>query len=362
MYNAGARYISLSFKLSDTPIPYVKVKRQLSIPNMQNQIDNMPICQLSIIPIDSSNFNVAVKRGNAIKYVYHFTHYEKTWDSLEYTDGEGNTQIVSNVKSADCWNNDSIYDGYGRYIAQGNTNFIFQVVGESKHCGDGHGLEVSLYTQFMADGIEINPTDSVRNCNNFRMIWKTKVYKTAGNGNVLSTNDPALDTNGNPIVTAIHLLDAVISSEGILRINNSLTIKRNNIKFNQLHGAMLEMQYGDFDKVLINTDDKTINSVSSSGVTTAVGESVDLSAYPNNVANIVEMFGENVFIRQTLKPIRGVSIDNFVVHCEFYNDRLKNYFMPVGCNQYSTDAGVAAQTFNEGDVITVECIREIEVL
>lgn len=361
MYNAGARYISLSFNLSDTQNPYVKVERQLSFSDMQNQIDEIAVPRLSIVPIDSSNFNVVVKKGDAKKIVYHFTHYTKTWDSLEYLDGNGNSQVATDVVSADCWDNDAIYDRDGNYIIQGNTNFIFQVAGESKHCGDGHGCEVSLYTQFLADGVEIDPTDSEIACDTFRMIWKTKVYKTAGNGNDVSNNDPALDTNGEPIVTAIHLLDAIINKEGELKINNSLTVKRDNIQFNQLHGAMLEMQYGDFDKVVINTDDKTINSVSSTGVVTAVGGSIDLSSYPNNVANIVEMFGKNVFVRQTIKPVRGIDIDNFVIHSEFYTDRLKNYLMPAGCRHFSPDAGVPIRTFNSGDVISVECVREIEV-
>ena len=362
MYNSGARYLGVSFRLSSTPVPSIKKRVDVSLQDLYDDIDAIMAesAGLTIEPVGSSEFNVVVRNKNGI-IKYNFVKYYKIFDSVPYVDAGGNPQVAQNVVGADVWNLRNVYDGDGNYLMQGNSNFIFNQRGVTSHTGSEHGCEVILYSQFFADGKEIDPLNFDQSFTTFRMIWKTNVYRSAGQGNVFTNNVPELNTSGEPIINSVHLLDGKIDKNGV-HIENSLTIKQNNMHFNQLHGAMLECYYGDFNTIIVNATDKIINNFNASGASTPIGESVDLLVQPNNIANIVEMYGDKFFVRQSMKPLRGCSIDNFVVASFNYSgSRLKNYFMPAGCDSFSPDAGVSPQTFNYGDIISVTCDREIEL-
>ena len=366
MYDSGARYLGVSFRLSETPTPSVAKQSTLVLSEMERKIEENEADitslqgKMRVQKINETSFYlIAPQNGKEIRY--RFVKFQKTFDSITYLDEYGQEQTATNVVGANVWNIEDIYDGDGNYLMQGNANFIYNERGVTSHTGSTHGCEVELFNQFFADGKEVNPLIDTISCSSFRFIWKTNVYKSSGTGNSYINNEPALDTSGEPVVTSVHLLDAAICG-GSVKINNSLTFKRDNLTFNQLHGAMFEANYGGFTMIVVNTDDKTVNTFDASGNCTPVGGSINLLNQPNNKANVVEMFGGRFFARQAMLPMRGCSIDNFVVASYNYpGSRLKNYFMPAGCYHFSPDAGVTPQTFNSGDVIAVSCDREIEL-
>ena len=103
--------------------------------------------QIKIQKQDSTHINIFVPSVDGSKLAkYEFIRYQKTWEELAYTDGEGQSQTAENVVSSDYWNNIEVYNGKtGDHIAQGNSNFITKVIGAGAHAGNGHGNEVMNY-------------------------------------------------------------------------------------------------------------------------------------------------------------------------------------------------------------------------
>ena len=296
---------------------------------------------------------------------YQFIKYEKQWDSLTYQDAGGNTQTALNVKSADCWNNLHIMKD-GIEIVSGNTNFICKVLGESGHAGDGHGNEVSLYTAFIADGNEIDidalSIGDTFKCSVFKFIQRSNVYSVGGGNNTYSTAYPALDTSGNPIVNFQHNMEVTYNIGNVVTIDNKLIVKRNGIRFEQCHGAMLECFYGMFDTVYCNNAEGTRNEIDSSGVISLpVDSTVNLSSNPSQKCDVVEMYGGDFYVRQEMHQEKNIRADKSNVVFHFFNNRLKAYFQPVIAyfgNESETDP---IETFNAGDYISIIDKRFVEI-
>lgn len=371
-YDLGYRYLVLSFLLSATPTPEASVYKTIKQMVKKTDADlsafadvfntNQESDVILIRRTSDSVFNVYVPSRGGKVLRYYFEKYYKKWDSLEYLDGNGQTQTKSNVVSADVWNNFYVYNNADNsYICQGHSNFIFKVVGESNHAGDGHGCEVMKYCTFLADGVEVNPATLTTDlkCKVFECIWKSEVYKSDGSGNSFQTTYPALDTSGNPIVTAMHYLKMRFNIGNKVTIDNRLEIKRDNIQFVQCHAAMLEVNYGDFSFVSVDNADSSINQVSDGGGFTPIGNSqVNLYSANNILARKGMMYGKGFSVFQEILPDDPARVAKCNINVTKYEDRLKLYFMPVGTT--TTGSQVDAETFNSGDCIHVMCNRVIE--
>ena len=324
--------------------------------------------QIKIQKQDSTHFNILVPSTDGTKLVkYEFIKYQKTWDELSYTDGEGQIQTAENVVSSDYWNNIEVYNGKtGDHIAQGNSNFITKVIGAGAHAGNGHGNEVMNYFALICDGKifdidELNNGDEVL-CSACRIILSSVIFKVgSGSGNTPTTAFPDLDTNGNPIINFEHKMEMSFAIGNDVHIDNKLIVKQNGIRFEQCHGAMLECYYGNFTDVLCNNTFSTHNILDSSGNVSIAADS-DINLYENDSqkCNIVEMYGKNYYIRQEMNATRDSRIDKLNVKFHFYNNRLKCYFQPVIAS-FGQQPGEQVETFNDGDVIFVKNHRIIEL-
>ena len=372
MVDAGVRFVGISFVKADTPNPSVVIIRQ-NVAELSTQVsDTQKKAQENETAISTINnkCRILVKRDGAFSFWvevynkkgdlvrYSFIHYVKTWDSLEYVDGEGHTQTKTNFTSADMWGNYAIYKN-STWLIQGNTNFICQVYGDTRHIGDAHGNEVLKACKFFADGVEFDPIalSSELECHELRWEWKSEVYSP----NLSGTNSyagayPRFDTNGNPIVNYTHYMMGTLNDANEMKLDNRLCIKRDGLKFNAAFGAMLECNYGDFSQVSVATKESTINSVASDGTATAVFSDIVLSDYPNQLANKAVMMGTDFVVEQSIDIENGTPN----VHCEFYDNRLKIYFMPVKGDTYKAEAWQADE-FNTGDQIRVLTYRKIDI-
>ena len=323
--------------------------------------------QIRLVKVDDTHLNIYVPSIDGTKTIkYEFIRYQKTWSTLSYLDGNGDSQTASNVVSSDYWNNIEVYDATdGSHIAQGNSNFITKVTGADAHAGDGHGNEVMLYYAFMCDGNIVN-VESMQDgdqvlCSVLRYISNSNVFSVgSGSGNVPETAFPELDTSGNPIVNFIHKMEMSFEIGNRITINNKLIVKQNRITFNQCHGAMLECNYGDFSNVVCNNDESTRNIVNSEGTVTVPPDStINLRTDTSQKANYVEMYGGKFFIRQKMQQDDSTRDSKSRIVFEFYNNRLKCYLQPVIAS-YGKLSGETVEEFNAGDVISVTNTRIIE--
>ena len=318
--------------------------------------------------IDANQFKIIVPNEDGNHTVEHdFVHITKVWDSLTYVDGDGQTQTATNVKSADYWNCDWDKNAEtGQYIAQGNTNFVLKVYGATYHSGSGHGNEVINNFYILADGVAID-FDSMENnatvkCQSLRIIERCNVYSVGGGGsaNDYTTNYPALDTSGNPIINFVHTMDIEYKIGNHIITNNSLLVMQNGIKFAQCHGAMLQCYYASANKVMCNNAEHTINSMNGTAFTPETGCSVNLKTNSTQKCNIVEMWGTNYFVRQEMYQDDVSRQNKSRVVFNDYTDRLKAYFQPVIAD-FGILSGETIEEFNTGDSISVTDVRIIEV-
>lgn len=324
--------------------------------------------QITLKKTASDTFSIYVpnESGHVVRYDY--IHRTKTWDSLTYTDGNGQAQTASNVKSCDIWNNYYIYNNDSNaYIAQGHSNFIVNINDDvDKYCGDGHGNEVAISFDILADGNLINidtmSVNSVVKCSSIRLIHRGNVYKVGGSGsnNNYADSYPLLDTNGNPIVVLFHFMEIQYNIGNRVTIDNKIVVMQDSITFNECHGAMLECQFTDFDTVICNNEENTQNDVSDSGTFTVATGSTKNLANTSQKCNVVEMFGKDFYIRQSMSNDALSDDTTNVVYFNKYTDRLKCYFQPVKTVNRSI-GGVTPDTFNVGDVIAVTDVRQIDI-
>ena len=308
------------------------------------------------------NIKVPCASGNIVQYNYQ--HDYKIWDSLSYIDAQGNPQQAVNVLSSDYWNNYQVHNNTtNRYIAQGHSNFI--VKRNNHFVGDGHGNEVAITFSIIADGKEIDLatlTDPVK-CGELRIIAKTKMFQCGGNtgSDTPAQAYPALDVNGDPIVDMIHCIETSYQIGRPVKIKNKLIVQQNNTVFENCFGAMLENNFGDFSKVIVNNGEQTQNDISDSGTATvANGSTINLSSTPYVYGNSMEMFGKDHYIKQTMINDDPADISKSAVAFVFYSNRLKAYFQPVPTSGLYP-AGPTPETFNAGDVIAVTAERTIEI-
>ena len=357
----------MSVEKGQTVVVSSKDNFELTLPNGYEVKYNLP--QIKFEKIDSNHVNIYVPSTdgkNTLKYV--FVKYQKSWDSLSYTDGGGNTQTATNVVSSDYWNNTEIYNELnGDYIAQGNSNFITKVVGADAHAGNGHGNEVMLYSAFLCDG-QLIDIDAMQNysailCSNCRYISNSNVFKVgSGSGNEYTTAFPDLDTSGNPIINFLHKMEMQFEIGNRITINNKLIVKQDNITFAQCHGAMLECNFGDITTIICNNSETTRNLINSEGtVTVPVDSTINLRTNYSQRCDYVEMYGGNYFIRQKMEQDDVTRSAKSRVVFEYYSNRVKSYFQPVIAT-YGKQSGETAEVFNTDDVISVTDIRVIETL
>ncbi len=313
------------------------------------------IPKITIHKVSNTEFDVIVPTETGDKSVdYKFLKYEKTWDSLEYEDAGGNTQTATNVKSSECWNNTQVlYDGVE--IAQGNTNFICKVNGESGHIGDGHGNEVNLYLAFLADGVEFDIATISEDieCSVFKFIQRSNVYAYGGGNNTYGSAYPKLDTSGNPIINFQHNMEVTLNVGNKVNVDNRIVIKRNGISFEQCHGAMLESAYTNFDIIICNNSEGTRNIISNDGTITVPDDStVNLRTSTSQKCDCVVYYGKKFYIKQTMEQKNRNNDSKSNVQFSFYSNRLKSYFQPVIAT-YGKQSGETEDIFNSGDYINV---------
>ena len=366
MIDAGYRYLVISFRPENSKT--IVIRR--SLVKIVNDLNSSPsLKQIKIFKQAADTFKLFIDSNSGDTLCYIFKKEYKVWDSLPYTDGDGITQTATNVVSADYWNNDYICvrDGESNlsstYILQGNTNFIYYTVGATYHVGALHGCEVAEYRQFFVDGENLDidgmAVGEMITGSSFRYVQRSKCYASAGTSNYYANTYPQLDTSGNPIVNCVHSMDCLFEVNNRVTIDNSLLIMRDNLKFVQCHGAMLESNYGKFSHVSVNNAEDTINAVSDAGVFTAEGGStITLNNTPDVLGTRVCMYGKGFFVKQEIVPFDPSMVSKCNIMPTAYDNRLKLYFMPVGTT--TPGSVVAAETFNTGDSIKVRTIREIE--
>jgi hypothetical protein len=380
MWDAGVRYIAITYRPTDTPSLIVRRAADKEPFVLDKRL------KMKITPYGSSlvnnGFMLWIPSAENGKYVgYHFAKCYKKWDSLTYEDAQGQTQTLTDVVSADVWNNYCVYNENSEEIIQGNTNFIFSLidisagdVGEN-FSGNGHGNEIASLTSFIINGIEYNDyvsplTSRIIDIDSFECMWKANVYKAGAGVSEFPTAKPYLDTNGEKVLDAIHYLYAKFEYGNKITVENTLQIKRNNIKFSHLNGAMLESYWEKFSKVSVNNDEYTINAVADDGTFTLIGDStINLGPGQGGTevvgvsvkANWAKMWGKGFIVTQRMEPKLNSTTTKCGIYCHKYADRLKLYFHPVVTTKTESAIGQSADVFNSGDVISVINYREIEV-
>lgn len=369
MWNNGARYVVITFKPTDNP--------SLTITRSANAepfvLDKT--LRMKISPYTNGFILWIPSKEIGGKYVGHyFIKYYKKWDSLDYTDGDGQTQTLTDVVNTDVWNCLNIYDENMNYIMQGNTNFIFSFDGQD-HVGDGHGNEVALFNQFIIDGKVKEITSGgtffgarrIFELDSFECIWKSEVYRHGGGISEVATAKPYIKTDGTLELNALHYLDAKFEYGNRIKINNSLEIKQDNVTFYGIYGAMLECYFGAFSYIQVNNDENSITQIADDGESSLVGGStINLAPGQGGTgtigvtvpANEVKMWGKNFAVSQRMESKYNQSLPNRNIYIHKYADRLKAYLQPVKARGASAGE---KEVLNSGDVISVIDYREIEV-
>ena len=279
--------------------------------------------------------------------------------------------------TADVWYPSEIYLK-SNVVIQGNLNFIYKledsVAGfenEGSHVGAGHGCEVMVSQKFFADGVEFVPTEQFNDieCDVFRIVLKANDYAidTTLPGFRSEHALPKLDATGNPIVTAIHSYDAEYHVGNAIKCTNRLLIKRNGLKFNQLHGAMFQLQASAFSKISVGTSNFDTNNFTWNGSTFDVAaEDGSISFSPSDPQYQVNRFaksklligyGDDLCVRQEISNGIKDCYIMFAWYQEPANPRVKIYQMPV---KTSAQFGSGADVFNDGDEICVKIERNID--
>jgi hypothetical protein len=83
-----------------------------------------------------------------------------------------------------------------------------------------------------------------------------------------------------------------------------------------------------------------------------------LSNAPNQYANKATMLGDGFLVEQSMDAVSPGCTPN--VHCQFYSNRLKIYFMPVKGDTYKVEDWQLDE-FNTGDQIRVLNHRKIDI-
>ena len=294
--------------------------------------------------------NIPCNNGKIVKYYFKRDYKEHT---------------SPNVVSAYVWNNYTVLREDESEICQGNTNFICKTnrPGET-FVGDGHGNEVMFETIFLADGqpFSIEEMTQPIKCNTFNCMWKSNIYEDGNGKGEVSTALPKLDDSGNPIVLLHHYLNATFEIGNKVTIDNRLTVMQDNLVFDSLFGAMLEMHYTHLKKISINNPDLTINEVNNGVFTPIAGSTIDLSVSQKHKGNYVEMFGDDCYVSQRLTQVDGTLSNKMSLRVQNYvGSRMKVYLMPCECSFSASDFGWIPRTFNTGDTIQVIAERRIEL-
>lgn len=336
----------------------IKVRRKIESLSKSNKI--------RIHYVNNGNFEVFVPNstGRCLKHEFLRQHN---------IDTIGSKTLVT----TDIWYPSEIYLK-SNIIIQGNLNFIYKledsVAGfenEGSHVGAGHGCEVMVSQKFFADGVEFIPTEQFNDieCDVFRIVLKANDYAidTTLPGFRSDHALPKLDVAGKPIVTAIHSYDAEYHVGNTIKCTNRLLVKRNGLKFNQLHGAMLQLQASAFNKISVGTSNFDTNNFTWNGssfdVTTEEGS---ISFSPSDPqyqkkrfakSKLLIGYGSDMIVRQEINNDIKDCYVMFAWYQEPNNPRVKIYQMPV---KTSAQFGGSADIFNDGDEICVKIERDID--
>lgn len=322
---------------------------------------------IKIVYENNKRFSVYVKQSNSDKIIKHVFIKQFNEDNLTYGDNSNITLVTSDV-----WYPSRIEIDSNNAI-QGNLNFIYKISAkegfenEGGHVGAGHGCEVAIFQKFFADGKEFNPNEDfgIIECEVFRILLRANNYAIDKSRPGFSSEHalPKLDNSGNPIITAIHTLDAKYRINNVIDWDNTLTIKRNNVKFEQLHAGMCQGQASHFNEVTISGAEYCTNhfeyAENNEVVITKLDRDESFLDNPNQIGSTVMMYGKNTFIRQKLIQEENRVGKNSYFLFVFYkgDNRLKVYMQPVKTTaQFNSEAEV----FNSGDIIKCHLIREIE--
>ena len=342
------------------------------------QFDDLTRAKIIVRPYSATRFYLDVldtKTGKYLTHVFVLQNYTK-----QETYGGG---LTKNVLCGNVWYDSDVYDTrteqVGHYVVQGNSNFIYRIdntvpgfENENGHVGAYHGGAIMDWTQFIADGRIIDPTalTGPLRCDKFRFIEKVNHYAidTTQPNFAFNAATLKLDNEGNPILAAVQYFDSTYSVDNLIEFRNKLTIKRDNTRFYQCFGAMLEGYGGFFDKVVINNAEQTYNGWVFPGTDMPVtvsklgGSTIDLSQSPYQFADTVELFGKGIFVKQTMLQFVNARYNKSNVHTLFYSDnpRLKTYQMPCICTISAATLGETAESFNNGDFLEVFVNRKIE--
>lgn len=319
--------------------------------------------------VENGKFEVTIPQiGTDAEIVHNFIRQYKE-NSVSY--GEG---LSKNMVTADIWYPHQILVN-GQNSIQGNLNFIYRLVNEGAHVGPGHGCEVSIFTKFFADGIEFNPADSFEDiyCDVFRIILKSDMYATSSPST--GTNAiPVLDENGDPIITAVHTLNATYRVNNIIDWDNNLLFKRDNVKFLQLHGGMVQGQASMFDTFTICDGEYTSNKFewdNTAFVINPISDSEVLNNGDSKKASSVIMYGKNVIIKQYMERLgmpqseadandgQKANYCTCVYYSEAHDPRVKIYMQPTRSDM--VNPYLAKEVFNSGDWLKLHLVRQIEV-
>lgn len=336
--------------------------------NKASEMQKMPPMIFKVT--GESSFEIWSLNETTKKYLIHpFVHDSYTYDMTQYG---GPDDMVC----GDAWDVDNIQTESNETILQGNLNFIYKVetgdgfenenlhVGTGGSIGGGHGCEVKEYTKVFVDGTEIVLENLVEGtkieCSAVRFVQKSKCY--APDSSISSTNSknyPKI-VNGSPVITAIHFMDATYMTNNRIKWRNKLIIKRDGVKFSQLHGGMLRSFSAKLNHLIADDDKCSVVEWGKEDETpycTPVGDSYNYNNNKKKGSEVV-MYGGGITVRQRMYIDNGARTDKSFLYGTFYSwNSMKMYFMPA---EVSVVSGTA-ETFNTGDIISVTNEREIEM-
>lgn len=185
---------------------------------LKHSMKSSPSAEVVIVPNTPSDFTVSVLTDDG-SYVHH--HFTKRDDDLRADHG---------------WYSDWVSHN-GVKIAQGNFNFVHMInePNEDKYVGVGHGCETFKHVTFYADGSEFDPAtiDSHIYCHRFSFNFLSDIYVADASREAGEFSQPKLPLE----ISTQHYMDCEITRNGVERYNK-LIIKRDNISFVNLFGAM----------------------------------------------------------------------------------------------------------------------------
>lgn len=325
--------------------------------------------------LNAKNFEVRIKQvGSKPDLIHNFTRQFNT-DTATYGEGQKKTLVTTDV-----WYPNSIrIDGQTESI-QGNLNMIYLVdptvpgfERETTHVGAGHGCELAREQHFYAGNLEIDPTKPFEDviCNSFKVTLLSDCYAVddAQPGHKSDHAMPKLDADGERIIELTHSYEAEYRPDNTIEWDNKGVVRRNGIRFKQLHGAMCQGKAKYFNKATVDSSmekcckfhyDPDHHAVVSPVLPGGPNFSIDTY----QTGSTITLWGKDITIEQTMTQTGSrAGRDNYLFFI-FYRgsdtnelDRLKVYQMPVKTvYQFKEDA----ETFNDGDEINVHIVRKIE--